>query len=395
MFDHIVLRRSESGQPVSAGRIAEALLYYQKVHLFIDPLTLDTLIKQLGSKGVLSLLHMSGFSAVYCEEILGTKTEAVGVSMQHSFVAVTLWGRQDGVHLSSPEDRIRSDLVRGGMPPSEAKKFTQSFLRLVPVRRLAGDHFVKGGVVKAAAEDLRDIDYIKKAFKAALAVTPGGYDLGDYFKFEIIDVEQGVFVFSDIDFDRINSQRRNLASPMEPLTMAHLLTNMLEARADLALASFYGGDFVTSDVPSTILQVRHEELLRRTNLNGKDQRQFAEVMLPDCRSLAEVIDSGERSFEEFVALLNRSDRFKDWLKGVNPDEGLVQTYIRDINSDAWISSLPGKTLRYVITQGLEKANPIVGVAAGIIDNFFIEKLCSGWRPNHFVSAKLEPFVRGY
>jgi len=40
MFEHIVLRRTEGGLPISVGQIAEALLYYQKVHLFIDRGTL-------------------------------------------------------------------------------------------------------------------------------------------------------------------------------------------------------------------------------------------------------------------------------------------------------------------------------------------------------------------
>jgi hypothetical protein len=78
---------------------------------------------------------------------------------------------------------------------------------------------------------------------------------------------------------------------VEPLTIAHLLSNILDARADLALASFYGGDFVTSAVTSSIIQVRHTELLRRSKLNVDSRRQFAEVVLPDSPSLAEVIDS--------------------------------------------------------------------------------------------------------
>ncbi len=48
MFEHIVLRRAEGGLPVSAGQIAEALLYYQKVHVFIDRETLFYLIRQIG-----------------------------------------------------------------------------------------------------------------------------------------------------------------------------------------------------------------------------------------------------------------------------------------------------------------------------------------------------------
>ncbi|PIY00693.1 MAG: hypothetical protein COZ23_07045, partial [Hydrogenophilales bacterium CG_4_10_14_3_um_filter_58_23] len=124
-------------------------------------------------------------------------------------------------------------------------------------------------------------------------------------------------------------------------------------------------------------------------------QQFTEVVLPDSPSLAEVIDSGERSFDEFLSLLDRAARFKDWLKAVNPDEDLIRTYMRDVSSEGWIQRLPAKSLRYILTVALDATNPAVGLASGFIDNFVIEKLFSGWRPNHFVSGKLSPFVQGH
>ena len=231
--------------------------------------------------------------------------------------------------------------------------------------------------------------------RKAVAVLPGGYVVGDDFQFELINSDLGFFVFTNIDLGSINQRRTQATPPAEPVTIAHLLTNILEARADLALASFYGGDFVTSAVTSAIIQVRHTELLRRSNLNMDSRRQFVEVVLPDSPSLAEVIDSRGRSFDDFLGLLDRSGRFKDWLKAVNPDEDLIRTYMRDISSEGWIQRLPAKSLRYVLTRALEATNRTVGFVSGIVDNFVVEKLLSGWRPNHFVSGKLSPFVKGH
>ncbi len=169
----------------------------------------------------------------------------------------------------------------------------------------------------------------------------------------------------------------------------------MDARADLALASFYGGDFVTSEVTSSIIQARHIEFLRRSDINVDSRRQFIEVVLPDSPSLAEVIDSGERSFDEFLLLLDRAGRFKDWLKKVNPDEGLVRSYMRDISSEGWIQRLPAKSMRYILMHALDATNPGAGIVAGFMDNFVVDKLLSGWRPNHFISGRLGPFVQGY
>ena len=36
MFEKIVLHRSDQGNSITAGELAEALLYYQNVHLILD-----------------------------------------------------------------------------------------------------------------------------------------------------------------------------------------------------------------------------------------------------------------------------------------------------------------------------------------------------------------------
>ncbi len=395
MFEHIVLRRAEGGLPISAGQVAEALLYYQKVHLFIDRGTLFNLIQQIGTGRILTLLHRAEVSAVYCEEMLGTHTESVGVSSCHNYVAFTLTGHEGVGQLKTPLERLQYEIERQGIQKAEAKRFSRAFLDLVPMRKFSGNHFLQGGITDAAKRDLLDIEYAEQAIRKAIAVTPGGYAVGDDLRFEVINSDLGMFVYTNIDLESINRRRVQAVPSVEPLTVAHLLSNILDARADLALASFYGGDFVTSAVTSSIIQVRHTELLRRSKLNVDSRQQFTEVVLPDSPSLAEVIDSGERSFDEFLSLMDRAARFKDWLKSVNPDEDMIRTYMRDVSSEGWIQRLPAKSLRYILTLALDATNPAVGLASGFIDNFVVEKLFSGWRPNHFVSGKLSPFVKGH
>jgi hypothetical protein len=392
MFEHVVLRRDAGGLPTSAGQLAEAMLYYQKVHLVIDGTTLINFIDQLGTSRLLSILSRADVSAVYCEEILATQTESSGVSQAHNFVALNLFGHEGVGSFRSAPERLQFQVERRGVSRTEARRFTSEFLKRVPVRKISGNHFLPGGIPEAAKRDLLDDMYVRQAVRNSVALMPGGYLAADDFKFEVVNSELGHFVFTDLDFESINRRRAALIPAVEPLTVAYLLTSILDARADLALASFYGGDFVTSNVTSAIIQVRYGELLRRSKANVDSRGQFKEVVLPDSPSLAEIIDSGERTFDEFLTLLDRASRFKDWLKAVNPDENLIRTYMRDISSEGWIQRLPAKSLRYMLTLGLDAFNPAVGLAAGFIDNFVVEKLLSGWRPNHFVSKKLVPFM---
>lgn len=392
MFEHIILRRSQDGLPISAGQLAEALLYYQKVHLVIDRATLLKITQQIGAGNILALLRRGDLSAVYCEEGLGTNTQSVGVTQYHSYVAFTFAGSESVGQLKTPHERLQYELERVGIQRREAKRFARGFLDLVPVRKFSGDHFLQGGITHAAKRDLLDLEYAKKAIRRAIAITPGGYEIGEDLKLELINADLGTVVFTNIDFDSINERRGKSVPLLGPLTIAHLLSNLLEARADMALASFYGGDFVTSEVTSSIIQVRYGEILRRANLNADARQQFTEVVLPDSPSLAEVIDSAERPFNDFLQLLDDAKRFKDWLKAVSPDEGLIRSYMREISSKGWIERLPAKSLRYLLTAGLDATSPLAGVIAGLLDNFVVEKLLSGWRPNHFIDGKLSPFV---
>jgi hypothetical protein len=393
MFEKTVLRRSALGTPISAGELAEALLYYQNVHLIIDHGTFKTLVKQIGMPALLALLKRPNVSAVYCEESVGTHTESIGAFQVHAYLAFTFTGHvKVGGHLEKRQQRFEYLLQEEGYNKKQAAKSAELFLERVPVRRLTGDHYIKGGVTHAAKSDLLDKEFAHAAVRHALAETPGCESIDGKFKFDVIDTDIGFHVFTDLALEQINRTRALLTPALEPLTVAMLLTHILDARTDLALASFYGGDFVTSATTSAIVRLRHSELLRRTGLHAVAATQFTEVLMPDTPALRDVIDSGERTFDEFLLLLDKADRFKRWLQAVNPDEGLVRTYIRDVSSEAWVQKLPAKSIRYMITNAIDHANPIAGFVAGVVDNFLLEKLLGGWRPNHFVDSRLRPFI---
>jgi hypothetical protein len=394
MFDHVVLRRASDGRAISAGQIAEALLYYQKVHLVIDRGTLLELLKQLGIDALLSLLRRADTSAVYCEEILATKTDSVGPLQTHAFVAFMIASDASGVPLKTAEDRLLRDVQLAGIDKQGAKRFVKAFLTRVPTRKLSGTHFATEGITESAKRDVLNQGFVADAVREALRVMPGGYAAGPDLKFDVIDSELGLYVFTNIDLESVNRRRAALTPAEEPVTVAHLLNSVQEARADLTLASFYGGDFVTAAATSAIIQVRHAELLKRSTLNAEARDSFIEVVMPDSRSLAEVIDSGERTFGEFLLLLDRAARFKDWLKKANPDEGLIRSYVAQLSSESWIQRLPAKSLRYVLTLALDATNPVAGAVAGFADSFIVEKLLQGWRPNHFVASRLRPFIEG-
>jgi hypothetical protein len=395
MFESTILRSSKDNSPISVGQIAEALLYYQRVHIFIDRGTLFNLIKQLGIDRFLVLLEHPEISAVYCEEMLCVSSDPEKRSPFYSLLTAFFAGTQSHGKLRKLQDRLELELKQKGYQESEAMRFSRIFTKKVPKRKFSGDYFLKGGIVNAARSDLLDDVFIRKAVRSIITNETGSDTLCDNLKFEVTDSINGqLFVDTNIDLSLINQRRLRLRSSAEPLTIAHLLSKILNARADLALASFYGGDFVTSEISSSIIQVRHAELLRRTYLNAEMRQEFTNIVLPDSPSISEVIDSGERTFDEFLKLLDEAKKFKKWINGVNPDEGLIRSYQQDVSSPGWIQKLPAKVLRYVFTSqiGDFTENPFAEKIAGLADSFIIDKLFKGWRPNHFIDSKLSRFI---
>lgn len=390
MFESIVLRKEESGRSISAGQIAEALLYYQKVHLILDNTSLIELIRQIGYDWLMVLFRRPDLTAVYCEEILCAKTDVVGLFEYHNCCAIRLAGHID-TQLEHPRKRLQFTLERNNFDKKRTKKFVKEFFDLVPIRKFSGNHFIEHGMPAYATKDILDTDYARKAVQKIVGLIPGGYDIPEDFEFYVESSGRGLKVSTDIKFDLISRQRKDIGIE-DPFTVAHVLSFLQDTSADMILASFYSGDFVTSSLNSSVIQVRHRELLRRLEINKSELYQFHEVVLPDSPRLGDVIDSGERSIREFLILLEKSSKFKNWLGITNPDEGLVREYMRSNGAEGWINRLPAKTMRYLMTLALDVAHPAIGLAAGALDTFVVEKMFSGWKPNHFIDNRLEIFL---
>src|SRR6267154_2263842 len=106
MFEKIVLRRSEAGPALTLGEIAEDLLFYQNVHIVIDYGALNALIDTLSMGGLLDLLARKNVTAVYTEDMLGTRTITVGNRRVHDFVALFVSGDQKSGQWPTKQRRL-------------------------------------------------------------------------------------------------------------------------------------------------------------------------------------------------------------------------------------------------------------------------------------------------
>lgn len=391
MFESIVLRNSEEAGNITLGAIAEALLLYQNSRIVVGHGTLISFARDDSLGEILALVREKRLHAVHCEETLATITNSYGVSQAHDFGAMTLVGHEE-VRGRNRAERIEISLRTIGLEARKAKAQAQAFVDLVPLKSLEKDDYVKGGIPNAARMDAKDRATLKGLLRAGLAAVAGGYDAGDKLEVDYVLSDLGYFLFTNVDFAAVNKRRASMNPVLEPLTPAALLNLILESRADMHLAAFYGGDFITTTASSALIRWRQAHFFERADRNREAQEQFSELVLPDCPSVRDVIDSRERSFAEFLKVLDRAQKFKAWLAKANPDQNLVSEYIEAMKADTWADKIPVKVLRYLFSLGTGCADPTGGMVSGAADTFLLDRFMKGWRPNHFIDDRLKPFL---
>ncbi len=208
---------------------------------------------------------------------------------------------------------------------------------------------------------------------------------------------------TNFNFDKLNSHyHQSVPVSFNTITPAYLVGQILDARSSLFLGAKYMAEMVTDPATAAIARLKCVELMRKRDHEVREIDLFQELYLPEARTLREAINSGERTFEEFLKLSEASHKFKSWLGTHNPDRTLLGEYYSAATKESWVDALPTRGARWLICTGLsamaEHFYPaggaiVVGAqAVSAADALFIDRLLKGWRPNHFIDDVLGPFV---
>ncbi len=392
MFESIVLRRSIDGPAITAGELAEALLFYQNVHIVLDYSSLISLDSSIGIYNLFNLINRPGVTATYIEDMPGTQTTQSPQGPQYSLVAFMLSGDKDTGPVKSRKKRLEQIFLKRGYDKGKARNIVERFRHSIKIKNLTGDHFVKGGLISAARCDLTDDKYVNAAARSEVKRLLSNNVLPADFFFRVNTVGEKFSVSTNIDFNEISANQQAKDPNAGKYTPAHITSAILDASIGTIYASHYGGDYYTSNSESQIIQIKQHHLLKRTQINKDQIEGFKSVAINDSPSVADVINNGERSFDEFLELLSSTDKFKKWLRGKSPDENLVSAYLDDVTSSTWLNKIPGKSIRYVVSEIAGVVEPITGTVLSVTDSFFLDKIFGGWRPNQFVSKELSKFL---
>jgi hypothetical protein len=400
MFDNIVVfRNSQSGPPINTGMLAEALLFYGNVHLLLNRGTLSSLLSDLGADGVDRLLERPEVRVSYLTQNFGTLGSTVGALRSYGFGIFEVGGTKKR-RLSKSEEL--EQIVERTLGDSAATR--RRIKRLVSSMSFprVEDDMSANQLTESAKSDLNDEAFVHEAIRQALSALLPNYALPRNWHFRILKLNDGSFAIdTNLNFQLLNAEYHKITPPEHSsITPDYLVNFIYDSHIGGYLASKYSAEFVHDPLCSSIMKLKYVNLFRRRERSIKEIDLFQNLHL-NAHDISGALNAKERTFEEFLKLLDQADRFKKWLRETNPDENLLKEYFRAVTHQTWVDRLPTRGMRWVITSGLAAAveafYPTGGAmmaAQGIslVDATVLDRILKGWKPDQFVRGPMSNFL---
>jgi hypothetical protein len=394
MFDSISIQLKNDSptgsveQSIDFGLIAEAMLFYQKVHVIASHGFLEALIRRFHPDVFLQYLNNGYLQVSYLENGTGIKTDNTGTAHE----------RHQPVIFTIPDyawEKYSRKLIKKatGLKGKEASRYDRELRRhVVP---LAYERSVEEDTI----QDFAEAEYVSEAVRGYLATVAPEYSLpSDYF-FKVHRDADRLAVETNIDFVVANNSYHKRVSPKHSsLNPAYLLSNLMQVRGEWHFASKLNSEMAADRLRSRIVELKFGELLASRTKSDAELSLFQDFVFEDSRAVGDTIRLNNRSFADLLKVLDDGAKFKEWLRDKDVDDGLLREYIRSISGRSWIDELPPKTLRWAIFQAAGLGVDALGgaglgtamaMAVGASDTFLLDRLVKGWRPNQFIDEVKE------
>jgi hypothetical protein len=378
--------------------IAETVFLYGSTHLLLNRGSVTALAEAIPAGDLIAFLDRDEIKLSYVRKAFGVR--ASGYPKTYDLGGFELYSTGVGEKRLNYRDEIALSLERALGKSSQTRKLATAIADRAKLHRFKGET-VDNSIPGMARADVRDQSFLKKAVVTTLSHLVPDYKLPQ-FHFRIFDTGRGFAVDTNLDFQAINAAYHKSVPPSHStIDPAYLLAHILDARADLFFAAHYMAEPVTAPIYHDIIQIKHFDFLRRRYDNVAEAELFREMVVPEFPTIREVMNSGERSFAEFLRLLDKADKFKKWIQKANPDAGLVHEYHKAVTAQTWADKLAPKSARFAVATGLGLVadaiaptgiGTAVGVSVGAADSFILDRLLKGWRPNQFIAGPYRKFV---
>jgi hypothetical protein len=373
------------------GVLCEALLFFSKTHVVLDPGTLRLFAEAGFLDDFIEMLERGYASASYMENTPGLFSQTVGGLREHHFTLFRITSDPKSGAIRRPVEAMLLQLERSLGDRAKAKGYVRRLSRFVSFKKPEED----APAVKRAVADLVDPAFANKIARMSLETlgVPAG-EIGS-FRVSVLPLNGDRFAIdTDLDFEKL---RTFVASTEPELGPNHLFPGVGDARLDIALAAQQNAAFIGNESNRHIVEMILSKAIGEASSKvEKVPRSIYDFISLDMPTVREVINSGERTPRDFIKLLSGARPFNEWLNNQNPDKDLIQELLREQTKSGWLETSPVKIVRFGIFTGTgflaDMVAPGSSVALGAVDNFLMGKLFNKLRPHFFVDNRLRGFL---
>jgi len=389
MFKTICIKPNEGAFPTDIGLLAENLLYYEKVILIASTDTFSILLNKCGVDTLLELLKKGNLKLLIRENLLGTMSQTLSNGNIINDVALI------SSEKITTENVVFNGLFNATGRRGYSKRTTNKLLDFIePVK-------YDTGICDFVRNDLDDETYVKQTIIDTLQFyNPKLILSADDIHYEKIKTDKGFFFGTNLNYAEINKLIPNNPDGKK-INSTGLILNIQETRGDMHLAAALGSEISTTPIQIQLMKLKFKDIYQKSQQSSGNLYQFNDFILDKGHAIREVINSGEKSIKDFLIILEKAEKFKNWLSKVEDDQNIIKEYHKAVTQETWVDKLPGKSFRWAFftgaglvldLAGAGGAGTAIGVGLSAGDTFLLDKVAKGWKPSVFVDNDLKKLI---
>jgi len=402
MFEAVTI----TSDNIDSGLVAEALVYYGRVNVVVSGGGLLELIKTFGRDNLVRAIDHKALQLTYERDQYAVHSEAAPF-LTHSFQRFHLSQSSQGIPINNVADEISEMFERTFGKSWETRAFAKKMADLVVERDLRDE------IINTSHNDALNRDFMTEAIRSWIKEMVPEIQLPEDFRIDSMDTGKGIALVTGLDFEEINKfYHRRIPATHSSVSPAFLLAHIISLRKEMVFGAGADSDVWLGPGNAAILRTKTDALVKMSGKSRTSIKTFHDVEF-EGRSFREAINSGERTPDELLTLLEHPDtqKFKAWIAQQRPDANFVKEFERAVVAKiGWTQKLPfrfGKIATFagigalidvgIGTMGLASLaasglSALTDAAVGTSDEFLLSKLLKGWKPNQFIDGPAKQFV---
>lgn len=392
MFHRVCIKSKElNSQKIDIAFLVETMLFYGKVIVLAHREELKTLFYFFGEDTLAELIKSGRIDLRIREDILGS------MNFSNGKYNINLFSKENETYTGILYQAHR-ELINNSTKNSA---FVKRFSELSQPFRYGED------ITRQIRNDFDNQELLNKLLPIYLNSRVPNFELPEKIEIAIIkDSSFGPFdaysLNSNVDLEALNRiHKENNPDNFHPIDYTGFFLSLAESKGDIFIASQFESELVTNELYSKFIDIQLTEIIKRRVQSQDNINLFDEYILKDCHTIGEAFVTGVITRNELLELLNKADKFRDWLDKVPDDKSLIGEYHVAVTRETFADKLPTKRARFIIFEGVGIALDVMGaggigtaVGTGLaaFDEFYLDKLIGGWKPNQYIDETLKPKI---